>query len=130
MIFVGPPGRRQNQYVWRRSRFNNVSDGGCRSGSSRWTPIASPRTRNFAPWLAFIGVGFTAANTIREFIEAIEEFRNKNVLLIDTPGYSISELDSARDLADFSASGRERDAPGASRVDERREDLTRYIRRY
>lgn len=46
-----------------------------------------------------MGAGFTSVSTAHEFMEAVEEFRNKNILLIDTPGYSHRDWDSARDMA-------------------------------
>jgi flagellar biosynthesis protein FlhF len=46
-----------------------------------------------------LGVGFTAANTIQEFTQAIEEFRGRNFLLIDTPGFSRGDIDGIQDLA-------------------------------
>ncbi len=32
-------------------------------------------------------------------MEAVDEFRSKDILLIDTPGFSASDFESARDLA-------------------------------
>ena len=46
-----------------------------------------------------MGVGFTPVSTLNEFHEALEEFRGKNIILVDTPGYSRAEMDGASDLA-------------------------------
>jgi len=56
---------------------------------------AHERLRSLA---GLIGLGFTAANTVQQLQEAIEESRGKNVILIDTPGYSAAEIDSAQDV--------------------------------
>jgi flagellar biosynthesis protein FlhF len=57
---------------------------------------AHEKLRSFA---AIMGAGFTAANSASQFMEAVSEFRNKHVLLIDTPGYGPSDIAWARDLA-------------------------------
>jgi len=57
---------------------------------------AHEKLRSFA---AIIGVGFTAINSVQEFLTSVEESRNKSVVLVDTPGYSPAELDSAREIA-------------------------------
>jgi len=57
---------------------------------------AHEKLRSFA---GIIGVGFTAANCVQEFAAALEEGRNKGVVLVDTPGYSPSEMDSAKEVA-------------------------------
>jgi len=54
------------------------------------------KLRSFA---AIMGAGFTAANSASQFMEAMDEFRNKHVLLIDTPGYGHGDWEWARDLA-------------------------------
>jgi flagellar biosynthesis protein FlhF len=54
------------------------------------------KLRSFA---AIMGAGFTAANSAAQFMEAVDEFRNKHVLLIDTPGYGHGDWEWARDLA-------------------------------
>lgn len=56
---------------------------------------AHEKLRTYA---AILGVGFTAAGTVAEFQEAIQEYRNKHVLLIDTPGYGRRDWGSARNL--------------------------------
>jgi flagellar biosynthesis protein FlhF len=57
---------------------------------------AHEKLRSFA---AIIGVGFTAINSVQEFSAAVEESRNKSVVLVDTPGYSPTELDGAKEIA-------------------------------
>jgi flagellar biosynthesis protein FlhF len=55
------------------------------------------KLRTFA---GIIGTGFTAANTIRELLDAVDEYQSKNVLLIDTPGYGNRDLEAAHELSD------------------------------
>jgi flagellar biosynthesis protein FlhF len=58
---------------------------------------AHEKLRSFA---AIIGVGFAAVNSMLEFTAAVEESRNKSLVLVDTPGYSPSEIDHLKELAD------------------------------
>ena len=57
---------------------------------------AHEKLRSFA---SIIGVGFTAINSVPELLAAVEESRNKSVVLVDTPGYSPAELDGAKEIA-------------------------------
>ena len=57
---------------------------------------AHEKLRSFA---AIIGVGFTAINSIPEFLAAVSESRNKSIVLVDTPGYSPAELEGLKEIA-------------------------------
>jgi flagellar biosynthesis protein FlhF len=57
---------------------------------------AHEKLRSFA---GIIGVGFSAVNSVQEFAGAVEESRGKGVVLVDTPGYSLSEIEHAREIA-------------------------------
>jgi flagellar biosynthesis protein FlhF len=57
---------------------------------------AHEKLRSFA---AIIGVGFTAVNSIPEFLAAVSESRNKSLVLVDTPGYSPAELEGLKEIA-------------------------------
>lgn len=57
---------------------------------------AHERLRSLA---ALVGVGFTAINSAPEFLAAVEESRNKSIVLVDTPGCSLSEMDAAEEIA-------------------------------
>lgn len=57
---------------------------------------AHEKLRSFA---AIIGVGFTAINSVPEFLAAMEESRNGSVVLVDTPGYSPNDMDGATEIA-------------------------------
>jgi flagellar biosynthesis protein FlhF len=54
-------------------------------------------------YAAILGVGFQALETPGALAQALEEFRHKHLILIDTPGYGPKEMDSAWDLARFLA---------------------------
>ena len=54
--------------------------------------------RSFA---AILGVGFQAVETVGALAQAIEEYRNKELILIDTPGYGAREMDGAGDVARY-----------------------------
>lgn len=98
VVFCGPPGAGKTaslakiavqEFLGRRMSVRVISVDPYRAG-------AHEKLRALA---AIIGLGFTAANTIREFIEAVDEFQSKDVLLVDTPGYSVPEFDAAREMA-------------------------------
>jgi len=85
------------------------------------------RLRSFA---GILGTGFTAASTMREFIEAVEEYRSKNVLLIDTPGYSGNDFESSRDLSGFLARLNHKEVHLVLPASMKRADLARSVRRF
>jgi flagellar biosynthesis protein FlhF len=98
VVFIGPPGAGKTttlakiairECLGRRLSTRIISVDPHRVGSHE-------KLRSLAK---IMGLGFTAVNSIREFLEAVDEFRSKDMLLIDTPGFSAGEFDSARDLA-------------------------------
>jgi flagellar biosynthesis protein FlhF len=100
LVFAGPPGAGKTttltkiaiqQYLARRIPVRIISMDPYRVASHE-------KLRSFA---GILGTGFTAASTMKELIDAVEEFRSKNVLLIDTPGYSGNDFEGARDLSGF-----------------------------
>lgn len=100
VIFIGPPGAGKTtvltkiairECLGRRLSMRIIS-------IDPYRVAAHEKLRSFAK---IMGVGFTAANTMREFIEAIDEFRTKDILLIDTPGYGSKDLEGLRELAAF-----------------------------
>ena len=62
---------------------------------------AADQLRSYA---AILGVGFQVLETLSALAQAIEESRNKDLILIDTPGFSFKEMDVAGPLARFLAS--------------------------
>jgi flagellar biosynthesis protein FlhF len=57
---------------------------------------AHEKLRSFA---AIIGVGFTAINSVQEFLAARKNPAIRAIVLVDTPGYSPAELDGADEIA-------------------------------
>jgi flagellar biosynthesis protein FlhF len=85
------------------------------------------KLRNFA---GILGTGFTAANTMRELIEAVDEYRSKNLLLIDTPGYGGNDFDGARDLAGYLSKLAPKEVHLVLPASMKRADLLRCIRQF
>jgi flagellar biosynthesis protein FlhF len=77
-----------------------------------------------------IGIGFTPASSMSEFREALEEFRGKNVILIDTPGYAIRDFDGASDIAGCLARASHKHIHLVLPASMKRADLSRYVRQY
>jgi len=129
MVFVGPPG------AGKTTTLTKVAVRQClaRRASARIISVdpyrvaAHEKLRSFA---GIIGIGFTAASTIREFTEAVDEFHGKSYLLIDTPGFSDSEIDGARDLIDCLRRIRNRETHLALPASMKRADLLRTIRHF
>lgn len=77
-----------------------------------------------------LGAGFTAASTIQEFIQAVDEFRSKNFLLVDTPGYGRGDLESSHDLADVLCRMDRKETHLVLPASMKRADLARSIRQF
>jgi flagellar biosynthesis protein FlhF len=88
---------------------------------------AHEKLRSFA---TLMGAGFTAASTAAEFMEAVDEFRNKSVLLIDTPGYGHGDWEFAHDLAQVLAQLKHKQVHLVLPASMHTAGLRRYIRRY
>jgi flagellar biosynthesis protein FlhF len=88
---------------------------------------AHEKLRSFA---SIIGVGFTAVNSVQEFLAAMEEARSKSVVLVDTPGYSPAELDGAREIASCIERVPNKQIHLVLPASMKRSDLTRSVRDY
>lgn len=91
VVFVGPPGAGKTttlaKFAMRECLGRRLS---VRILSLETHRVAAQeKLRSLAK---IMGFGFTAANSMREFIEAMDEFRTKDVLLIDTPGFSFNDF--------------------------------------
>lgn len=98
IVFVGPPGAGKTttlvklairECLGRKMSMRIIS-------VDPYRVAAHEKLRSYA---RIMGVGFTAASAIREFVEAVEEFRSKDILLIDTPGYGVDELEALDEMA-------------------------------
>jgi flagellar biosynthesis protein FlhF len=100
LVFVGPPGAGKTttlakvamrECLGQRLTVRIIS-------LETHRPAAQEKLRSLAK---ILGLGFTASSSMREFIEALDEFRGKDVLLIDTPGFGRQEFELADDLIRF-----------------------------
>jgi flagellar biosynthesis protein FlhF len=98
IVFVGPPGAGKTTTLIKIA----IREGLANRLSVRIISVdpyrvaAHEKLRSFA---GIIGVGFTAVNSVQEFAGAVEDARMKSVVLVDTPGYSPSEIDSVKEVA-------------------------------
>lgn len=100
LVFVGPPG------AGKTTTLAKIAMRECLPHrlSARIISLETHRaaTQEKLRSLArILGIGFTAANSMREFIEALDEFRGKDVLLVDTPGFGRQDFELATDLIQF-----------------------------
>jgi flagellar biosynthesis protein FlhF len=79
---------------------------------------------------AILGMGCDVVETPSALAQAIEEYRNKDYIFIDTPGYAGTEMDEARDLAALFASQSEIDTHLVLPASMKPLDLTCTIDRY
>jgi len=100
LVFVGPPGAGKTttlaKIAMRECLGHRLSVRVISLETHR--AAAQEKLRSLAK---ILGLGFTAANSLREFIEAIDEFRSKDVLLVDTPGFGRQDFELAGDLIRF-----------------------------
>jgi len=61
---------------------------------------AAEQLRSYA---AILGIGCQVLGTAHALAQAIEEHRNKELILIDTPGLTLADLEGGNDTADFLA---------------------------
>lgn len=59
---------------------------------------AADQLRSYA---AILGVGFQVVETPAALAQALDECRNKELILIDTPGFAKDEMDEAQEIARF-----------------------------
>jgi len=52
-------------------------------------------------YATILGVGFQVLQTVTALAQAIEENRGKDLILIDTPGFGLGDMDGASDLGRF-----------------------------
>lgn len=129
VIFAGPPG------AGKTSALAKVAIQEClgKRVSLRIISVdlhrvaAHEKLRSFA---TLMGAGFTAASTAAEFTEAVQEFRNKSVLLIDTPGYGLADWEFARDLVKVFAQLKNKEVHLVLPASMHAAGLRRYVQRY
>ncbi len=129
MIFVGPPGAGKTTTLAKVAvQFGLATRRSLRIISVDPQRVAShEKLRALA---AVLGAGFTTANSLSEFVAALEEFRSKNLILIDTPGYGGRDFEGARDIASCLAPASHKEIHLVLPASMKRADLSRYIRQY
>jgi flagellar biosynthesis protein FlhF len=129
VAFVGPPGAGKTttlikiairDYLAQRQPVRILS-------VDPYRVAAHERLRSFA---AIIGVGFTPVNSMTELVAALDEARNKSVVLVDTPGYSVAEMDGAKEVASCLARLSAKQVHLVLPASMKRADLMRTIRGY
>jgi len=88
---------------------------------------AADQLRSYA---AILGVGFQVLETVAGLAQAIEENRGKEVILIDTAGLALADLDSAAPLARFLCMRKDIDRQLVLSSSTKSADLTRVIDAY
>jgi len=88
---------------------------------------ACEQLRSYA---AILGIGFQALETTGALAQALEEHSNKDLVLIDTPGFGPRDFDASQDLAQFLASRPEIDTHLVLTASMRSADLSRVVDRY
>jgi flagellar biosynthesis protein FlhF len=87
-------------------------------------------TEQLRSYAAILGVGFQAVDTVGALAQALEEYRAKELILIDTPGYGTREMDNAADLARFLAGRPDIDVHLALTASMKSADLARVARQF
>lgn len=88
---------------------------------------AAEQLRSYA---AILGVGFQALETPAALAQALEEHRHKDLVLIDTPGHSLRDMDAAADLARFLAGRPDIDTHLVLTASMKSADLSRVVDRF
>jgi len=129
VIFTGTPG------AGKTTTLTKIAIQKCLAGrmSIRILSVDPHRVASHEKLRVFagiLGIGFTAANTIREFLDAVDEFRSKSLLLVDTPGYGFRDGDSSRDLSACLARMERKEIHLVLPASMRRADLSRSVQQF
>jgi len=85
---------------------------------------AAEQLRSYA---AILGVGFQVLETTAALAQAIEENRGKELILIDTPGLGLDDLESAAAMSQFLATRKDIDTHLVVPASMKPTDLTRIV---
>ncbi len=88
---------------------------------------ASEQLRSYS---AILGIGFQALEATGALEQALLEHSNKDLVLIDTPGFGPRDFDASQDLARFLASRPDIDTHLVLTASMRSADLSRVVDRY
>ncbi|MBV8820835.1 MAG: flagellar biosynthesis protein FlhF [Acidobacteriaceae bacterium] len=88
---------------------------------------AAEQLRTYA---AILGLGFQVVETVSALAQALEEYRSKDLILIDTPGFAKADMGDATDIARFLSTHREIDTHLVLPASVRTSNLKRIAERY
>lgn len=102
LALVGPPGAGKTATLAKLA----VRYGLAGRRSTRILSLDSHRvgaSEQLRVYASILGVGFESVQSVQGLAQGIEENRNKQLILIDTPGFGRNDLEGASDLARFLA---------------------------
>ena len=129
VVLVGPPGAGKTSTLVKLAvRYGLHARRGMHLISMDTLRIgAAEQLRSYA---AVLGVSFQAIETGRALAQALEEHRNKSLILVDTGGYSSANLADAADLAVCLSEHPEVDTHLVAPASMKASDLERTVRAF
>jgi flagellar biosynthesis protein FlhF len=88
---------------------------------------AADQLRSYA---AILGIGFQVIETTSGLAQALEEHRNKDLILIDTPGFGRNEMENAQDIARYLGSHPDIETHLVLPISAKPADLKRTVNQY
>lgn len=100
VMFVGPPGSgKTTSLVKLALRYGLAARIPCQILSTDTLRLGS--SEQLGAYAGIIGAGFQHVHTMAALEQALEECHNKKLVLIDTPGYALGNIEEAAELAHF-----------------------------
>jgi flagellar biosynthesis protein FlhF len=126
---VGPPGAGKTAMLAKLAIRHGLA-------AKRSTHIISYDSHRIASgeplrsYAAILGVGFEALDTVTALAHSLKENSRKELILIDTPGYSAAEFDLSCELSEFLSTYPHVDVHLVLSCAARSSDLSRMVDRY
>ncbi len=126
VALVGPPGSGKTSTLVKLAVNYGLTSrrGVLLLSADTYRVAAAEQLRSYA---AILGVGFQVLETVTALAQAIEENRGKELIFIDTPGLSASELEDSGSLARFLATRPDIDTQLVLSASMKSADLTRVV---